>query len=635
MNFIRPRINMSLMFQLTTVIVSLLGISSSVFATLAFPGAEGFGAKTRGAYTLYEKTGKNSDLPKILHVTNLNDRGTGSLRKALNENFPRIVVFDVGGVIMLEKPLDVSGKHNLTIAGQTAPGDGVILRGARLTFYSTHDVIIRGLKIRPADDKGDTNPIDRDGITLIGGYKDKSISTENIIIDHCSFAWTADKVISMWNNTGNITIQNSILAEPLRTVPGHKKKNHNVAILAGQGADHVSIIRNLISHSAYRNPVFGGSGPNITELPASSFGEIVNNVIYNGSGNSSFAVQRNRTYQGDQPQLIVSIGNYRKSGINTTGTFDYGIFPKGRSPDWDIENYVDDSSRFYIAGDINMHRYTQSLDDWDVFNPGSPKPKDSSRINVWPFPKSNVSYTKDAKSNYIKLLGMDGDIPRIGSYPRDYTDQRIINDVINGTGKWINSVKEVGGYPTFVPGTTPTDTDQDGMSDYWENRQGLDKNNPDDAHSDLDGDGYSNVEEYINSFLDAEFVDSDGDGVPDVNDAFPWNPTESVDSDGDGLGDNIDSNGSNGSAGPVVDSDGDGVPDVNDAFPWNPTESVDSDGDGLGDNSDSNGSNGSAGPVVDSDGDGVPDVNDAFPWNPTESVDSDGDGLGDNIDTDS
>lgn len=497
-------------YWLPAVICVLLTLSvrAEDNTTLAFPGAEGFGAKTRGAYALYEKTGKNNDLPKILHVTNLNDSGPGSLRRVLNESFPRIVVFNVGGVIMLKTPLDVSGKHNLTIAGQTAPGDGIILKGARLTFYSTHDVVIRGLKIRPADDEGDTNPGERDGITLIGDYKNKSISTENVIIDHCSFAWTADKVISMWNNTGNITIQNSILAEPLRNVPGHPKfdptgkTGHNLAILAGPGADHVSIIRNLISHSAYRNPLFGGGGPNIEELTAATFGEIVNNIVYNSKGDSSVAVQRNRLYEGDQPQLITSIGNYHKDGSDTVGTFDYGIFPKGQAPDWDLENYVDDSSRFYFSGDINMHRVNQSQDDWDIFSPDSPKPKASSRVDSWPFDKSNVNYTKDAESNYKELLGMDGNKPRIGAFPRDNTDKRIIDDVINGTGNWIDSLNEVGGYPSFASGVAPIDTDKDGMPDNWENNiQGLNKNDPKDAHSDLDNDGYHNIEEYINSFF--------------------------------------------------------------------------------------------------------------------------------------
>lgn len=455
---------------------------NTLYALPAFPGAEGFGSNTRGAYG-------GSGTPQIIHVTNLNDSGPGSFRAAIDSSGPRIVVFDVGGVIQLYSGISRWNTAYLTIAGQTAPGDGIVIKGGRLEFRHSHDIIIRGLKIRP-DNGGEGAPcVDRSGIVLKGKDDDHNWPTRDVIIDHCSFAWTTDKIITLWFKTQNITVQNCILAEPLRD-GCWSGQNHNYAFLVGPGADHISIHHNIFSQSSYRNPLFGGGGDDGTNalLPGATQCESINNIVYNGRW-GSLRIAKNSTYSGPQPQQIVVVSEYHKAGPDDTMQYSF------------IANRdnVDASSKLYIHDNINPIRTTNSQDDWAVFNSSEPT-QTAARVTNWPFSRSGITVS-NAHDNYNHLLGMDGNIPRVGAYPRDTTDSRIINDIRNGSGSWIDSSSDVGGYPAYSSGVGPTDTDRDGMPDSWETDHGLNPNNGSDAHQDRTGDGYTNLEEYINGIF--------------------------------------------------------------------------------------------------------------------------------------
>ncbi len=166
----------------------------------AFPGAEGFGAETRGAYA-------GSSTPEIIHVTNLNDSGQGSLRNALLTAGPRVIVFDVGGTIQLNSNIEMnSSNSNLTLAGQTAPGDGINLRGGALDIkgQSNNNIIIRGIRIRPDNGPGHSPCDKRRAIDFN--------NVNNFIIANSSFSWTTDEALTLWGYNKNITIQNNLVS---------------------------------------------------------------------------------------------------------------------------------------------------------------------------------------------------------------------------------------------------------------------------------------------------------------------------------------------------------------------------------------------------------------------------------------
>ncbi len=265
----------------------------------AFPGAEGFGANALG--------GRGGD---VIEVTNLNDDGPGSLRAAINSEGPRIVVFRTGGTIELQSTLEIINPF-ITIAGQTAPGGGITLKNRSSSkgtlFVRTHDVVIRNLRSRPGP------PAERssngDAIEILGP------DAYNIIIDHCSFSWAIDEVVSTWYAAHNITIQWSIIAEGLNCSK-HEKGCHSMGMLLGsEGSGNISIHHNLFAHNHQRNPFIKTSG----------LVDVVNNVIYNPWGTPSVATD-------DFGEVQVNyIANYFKRGADTAS----GKIPhQCRKPEW-------------------------------------------------------------------------------------------------------------------------------------------------------------------------------------------------------------------------------------------------------------------------------------------------------------
>lgn len=405
----------------------------------AFPGAEGFGAQTSG--------GRGG---QVIEVTNLSDEGPGSLRAALHANGPRIVTFRVGGVIKLNSSLAISNPY-ITIAGQTAPGDGITLRDAGL-LIKTHDVIVRFLRVRRGP----------------GGFGDSlyvGAGSYNVIVDHCSLSWATDENASITEGVHDVTYSWNIISEGLANST-HPEGSHSMGSLIDR-TERISLHHNLYAHNDLRNPRLSDQGQ----------AEFVNNVVYNwqqmGSELSSGSL--------GQPAFGNFIGNYYKPGPNHSGVAAIDI-RHGAHPD----------SRLYLKGNIGPGRSSDSQDEWGLATGGTAAMRSTSLV----MPLSSLNVGGKADAAYELVLAQAGaTLPQ-----RDSVDTRVVNEVRNGKGRIINDPAQVGGWPTFAAGTSPQDSDHDGVPDGWESERGL---NPqaNDSAKDRDGDSYTNLEEYLNSLV--------------------------------------------------------------------------------------------------------------------------------------
>ncbi|MDZ7319629.1 MAG: pectate lyase [candidate division KSB1 bacterium] len=414
---------------------------------LAFPGAEGFGRFTTG--------GRGG---AVLEVTNLNDDGMGSLRWAIAAEGARTVVFRVSGTIALESALIIEN-GDITIAGQTAPGDGICLKNYPL-IIAADNVIIRFLRIRLGDEK----KVVDDAISGIGH--------RNIIIDHCSFSWGVDEVASFYDNE-NFTLQWCIISESLNH-SFHRKGDHGYGgIWGGRGA---SFHHNLIAHHSSRTPRFNGSRTG--HQPATELVDFRNNVIYNWGFNSAY---------GGEGGSYNLVANCYKAGPGTK--------IKSR-----IVEPWDRTGKWYVAENFVAGHPKITTDNWA----GGVQGKFAKYVRVdSPFPVAPVT-TQSAKQAYDQVLKNAGAmLPQ-----RDSVDARIIEEVRRGTaefgGIWgpgsgiIDSQNDVGGWPELKTYNVPVDNDHDGMADDWELVHGLDPTDPEDRNADGDGDGLTNLEGYLN-----------------------------------------------------------------------------------------------------------------------------------------
>lgn len=419
----------------------------------AFPGAEGFGAQTIG--------GRGGD---VIKVTNLNDRGPGSLRAALEAEGPRIVIFTTGGIIDLDNRLEIRNPF-ITIAGQTAPGDGICIRGAGIRIY-THDVVVRYLRVRPGDI--DFGPPNRwasvDAITIANDPND-SQEAHSIIIDHCSLSWAVDEVLDIWYKAHDITIQHCTISEALHESK-HPKGYHGMGMLTGPETARLSLHHNLFAHNNDRNPL----------VYTQDVVDFRNNVIYNPGGVAA-------DFTGLGTQKVNFVNNYIIDGPSSHTDTDIILrVPKSKGP------------KFYIDSNISTKKITQGyLSDWSMVRDYYNAPIDEAVRASQEFAHPEVT-THDATAALTYVLKNVG-----ASLPaRDPVDKKLVKDVVNREGGQLNHKEHPLEWPPLYEGISPADSDDDGMPDHWEDEFGLDAAY-DDANEDIDQDQYTNIEEYLNS----------------------------------------------------------------------------------------------------------------------------------------
>lgn len=437
----------------------------------AFPGAEGYGKNATG--------GRGG---RVIKVTNLNDAGTGSLREALSASGARIIIFDVSGNIELKSRLNINN-GDVTIAGQTAPGDGICIQNYDVVV-NANNVIIRFMRFR----MGDLTKNEQDA--LWGRYK------ENVIVDHCSMSWSIDECSSFYANR-NFTMQWCILSESLNK-SFHEKDDHGYGAI--WGGSNATFHHNLLAHHNSRNPRFDGG--NRSGTGTSPFGidkvDYRNNVIYNWGSNSS--------YGGENGEYNI-VNNYYKAGPGTSASKRNRIMEIYMEAD--ISKYAPGYGRFFIAGNVVTNSAAVTSDNW---NGGVDRNSSISVANFNLAKQANPFTTESitvhtAEQAYDKVLLFAG-----ASFKRDEVDTRVINEVRNGTVTYngsktgfkgiIDSQTDVGGWPKLNQTAVLKDSDGDGMPDEWEIANKLDPNKANANGRDLSN-AYDNIEVYINSLVKA------------------------------------------------------------------------------------------------------------------------------------
>jgi pectate lyase len=407
----------------------------------AFPGAEGFGATTPG--------GRGG---KVIYVTTLADSGPGSLRAACDAQGPRTVIFQVGGTIVLQQPIIVKNPF-LTIAGQTAPGDGICVRNA--TFgIATHDVVVRYVRFR----LGDETAREADCLDLLNGARD-------CVLDHCSATWSIDECLSLSGDVQNCTIQWCLIGESLNQSK-HAKGKHGYGSLSRANGP-ITWHHNLWIHNDARNPRLGdnygrGSSPRF---------DVRNNLIYNYGGTASGLTQGK--FEANY------VANYIRPG------------PSSRAK---VPITVGDKSdlQFFIQGNIFEGNGDVTGDNTRFFQPAEFRSQVKTVERAFDAPA--VKTVPASEVMELVLASVGASLPN-----RDAADRRLVEHVRTRQGKLIDSQAEVGGWPELKPGAPRKDTDGDGLPDEWETQRGLDPRNPADGSGDANRDGYTNLEEYLNS----------------------------------------------------------------------------------------------------------------------------------------
>jgi pectate lyase len=401
----------------------------------AFPGAEGFGAHAQG--------GRGG---QVLAVTNLNDAGPGSLRECVEREGPRTIVFRVSGIIELKSALTVREPY-LTIAGQTAPGDGICLKNFGFSV-STHEVIVRHLRVRPGDELG---PVYR---ARGKGFSPDAISigspARSIIFDHCSASWSIDECLSVsGEGITDVTVQWCLIAESLND-SFHTKGPHGYGSLLRCNGD-ITFHHNIYAHHSSRSPRPGTYGDGSILL------DFRNNVVYDSKG-----------YSAADPVRMNYIGNFIRRPR------DY-VFSIGG-----------ETTRMFVDGNY-LDNGENDGDNWSLISRAKPANKVAR-----PFPVAPV-ITQTAQDAFQETQQTCGaTLPK-----RDAVDTRIIDQIRTGRGKLIDSQEQVGGWPRLQTATAPMDHDNDGMPDTWEKRFHLDASVSGRA-VDTDRDGYTDLEEFLN-----------------------------------------------------------------------------------------------------------------------------------------
>ncbi len=456
----------------TSVVIAVMlasnGSARAASAVPAFPGAEGFGATTVG--------GRGG---KVYEVTNTNDSGAGSLRNCVQATGARICIFKTGGLITLKSPLVINHPY-ITIAGQTAPGGGITIRMAPgssdAILTAASEVIMRYISVRPGPGgENHGNQIAANGVPL-----------HNILIDHSTFSWGVDSDLETWYRVYNMTIQWSIISEAL-DCSTHSKGCHSKGLMIGGyagsesknsvGSEDITVHHNLMAQDVDRTPLMQLCGT----------AQVINNVTYNPQ--YTFSHQQNNCIVPDV-EWINWVGNYHKKGPDSTEDTDLKVIPAD-------DGKFSGGAKVYVSGNIGPSRPSTSQPESNWVDP------ESRQFIVSTAAPAPAVTTTDAVTAYNAVLANAGNSKGLacdGSWVdrRDSIDTRVVNDVQNGTGHIIDDPSQVGGWITPASGTPCLDSDHDGMPDAWETKYGLDPANPLDGRVDTDGDGYTNLEEYLN-----------------------------------------------------------------------------------------------------------------------------------------
>ena len=464
------------------------GATIDAASQLAFPGAQGFGRFSQG--------GRGG---QVYHVTTLADRGPGSLREAVEASGPRTVVFDIDGTIQLESTLDLSNDF-ITIAGQTAPGDGITLRDYPLRINANH-VIVRYIRSRI----GDESHVEDDALTIVGG--------SDIIIDHVSASWAIDETLSSsqsyrgtpgQKHLTNLTVQWSIISEGLFSA-GHEKGDRAYgSLIRGNNGARYSWHHNLWATNHSRMPRIGNYATPF-EDPIGALFDFRNNVMYNwGHGaetdfwdwvpasaafdpSTQMGLNQDPLYGREGTDFHYAAGTDLDPASVANYNFVNNAYVQGPETLGPVIFYMRNTTgRAYVAGNSM---------DGEVPDQ-RPMLRSAAHDLSWvdtPFDVGDFE-TDDALTAYDRVLQEAG-----ASRARDSVDERVINDVRNGTGHVISSVSEVGGWPVLRGGTPALDSDGDGLPDAWEAEHGWGAADPADGAIDGDGDGYTRLEDYLNA----------------------------------------------------------------------------------------------------------------------------------------
>ena len=420
---------------------------------IAFPGAEGYGRFARGA-----RAGEN---PTVYHVTNLNDSGTGSFRDAISQP-NRIIVFDVSGVINLKSGLVFS--KNLTIAGQTAPGSGIVIYGKRTSFSGASDIIVRYLRIR----MGENGESGKDAAGIANG--------SNMIFDHCSISWGKDETFSINSDgknggVGNITIQKTIISQGLlpHSAGGLCQPTNTVG--------GVTLYRNLYADNNTRNHKVKG------------LNQYINNVVYNwgsGGGYNLGGDSEGRIWADVQSNYFIQGPNSGGNGVGS-GNQLTTVYQRGNKTDMSRDGVLNgrdmDENDFARATRVDSFEDLLQSEEYPSEHPHAPI--------------ASMSMTAEEAYQWV--------VDSVGAClpDRDEVDEYVIGELrsLGNKGAILSSEKAlmlVNGVGNIYNAPKPLDTDNDGMPDEWEKANGLDPNDATDAVK-VAANGYLNIENYINS----------------------------------------------------------------------------------------------------------------------------------------
>jgi pectate lyase len=411
------------------------------------PGAAGFGIET--------PAGRGGT---VYRVTNLNASGAGSLKACIDGTSARTCVFEVSGTIRITSDLLIRNSK-ITIAGQTAPSPGIMLRGAALKIQAS-DVLVQHIRVRAGDDSNGPDPENRDSLKIEGS---SSKPVRNVVIDHCSFSWAIDETVSVWGPHDNITFSNNIFSEPLNESihpkdSGSGYEKHGFGVLLGRASgSSITMTGNLFAHIVERNPLSRAA-----ELV------FVNNLVYN---------------RGTMDLDLQSEG-----GATTRNTVLNNVFVKGPS-------YARDTSALYVRtnGSLRLGSGSRVYQSGNVEN----YPRElltltggetiSGLLNLGTYPVWNGGLTARSTSNnavYDRVLNYAGARPK----DRDSVDKRIINHVKNRNGGVVNCVSS--------NGSSRCNRNAGGWPSYAQNRRTLTLPS---NQSSIASNGYSNLENWLHS----------------------------------------------------------------------------------------------------------------------------------------